>query len=183
MSTLAEVYLEKEKALIEQLYEKIENNIKEMKKIPYLDSEGNPKEEALEYFVITPESITFNKRQGTKRKDKITTKELRDALKNSLRIGADITKAKINKTYGKSTFAGTPLYLFLNIVYDEIERKSIVGEEITHQTFGNCLIEGMELENDFMLLKTPDDTKKVSMNYITLNAEDEAKIKHKIEGE
>ncbi|KUO60668.1 hypothetical protein APF79_02540 [bacterium BRH_c32] len=182
MSTLAEVYLEKEKVLIDQLYNKIENNIKEMKKIPYLDSEGNPKEEALEYFVFTPEAITFNKRQGTKRKDKITTKELRDALKNSLRIGADITKAKINKTYGKSTFAGTPLYLFLNIVFDEIKKRSIVGEEIEHQTFGNCMIESMELENDFMMLKTYDDTKKVSMNYITLNPADEAKIMNKIGG-
>jgi len=43
MSTLAEVYIEKEKVLIDQLYNKIENNIKEMKKIPYLDSEGNPR--------------------------------------------------------------------------------------------------------------------------------------------
>jgi len=107
---------------------------------------------------------------------------LRDALKNSLRIGADITKAKINKTYGKSTFAGTPLYLFLNIVFDEIKKRSIVGEEIEHQTFGNCMIESMELENDFMMLKTYDDTKKVSMNYITLNPADEAKIMNKIGG-
>ncbi|MCK9279972.1 MAG: hypothetical protein M0P71_05090 [Melioribacteraceae bacterium] len=180
MATLAEVYLEKEQALIDQLYDKIENNIKEMKKIPYLDSEGNPKEEALEYFVITHEAITFNKRNGAKRKDKITSKELRDGLKNSLRSGPDFIKGKISKLYGKSTFAGTPLYLFLNIVVDDIVKKSIVGEEIYHQTFGNSLIEGMELDNDFMLLKTLDDTKKVSMNYITLTPADEAKIKSRI---
>jgi hypothetical protein len=44
------------------------------------------------------------------------------------------------------------------------------------------MIESMELENDFMLLKTYDDTKKVSMNYITLNSSDEAKIRNKIGG-
>ncbi|MFA7289212.1 MAG: hypothetical protein WC055_10090 [Melioribacteraceae bacterium] len=182
MATLADVYLKSEQELIEKLYDKIENNIREIKKIPYLDSDGNPKEEALEYFVITQDSITFNKKHGTKRKDKISPKELKDALKLSLRTGGDVTKAKIKKMYGKSTFAGTPLALFLNIVVDDIVKKSIVGEEIYHQTFGNSLIEGMELDNDFMLLKTLDDTKKVSMNYVTLTPADESKIKSRISG-
>jgi hypothetical protein len=180
MKTLAEVYLPVEKLLISQLYVKVETTIKEIKKIPYLDSDGNPKDEFLEYFVIAPEVISFNRRNSNKKKEKVTAKELNDAIKLALRTREDLTRTGFNKMYGKSNFVGTPLYLFVNLILEDIAKRRIIGEEITHQTFGSCEISEMELKNDFVFLETEKGTKKIAMEYCFLEKADEEKIKSKV---
>lgn len=177
MKTLAEIYLPAERQLINQFCKKIQDLIKDKKKIPYLDSDNNPKEEFLEYFIISDAMITFNRRGGNKTKDKVTLKELKDAIKLAFRSDEELTRAGFNKMYGKANFAGTPLYLFINLVVDEIKKRRIVGQEISHQSFGKGIISKIDLQNDSVWFKYNDELKSLSMDYFPLEKEDEEKIK------
>ncbi|MDQ7816085.1 MAG: hypothetical protein RDU14_03605 [Melioribacteraceae bacterium] len=177
MKTLAEIYLPAERLLINQLCNQIQDLIKEKKKIPYLDSDNNPKEESLEYFIMTDGIISFNKRGGNKTKDKVTVKELKDAIKLTFRTEEEFTRTGFNKMFGKSNFAGTPLYLFINLVVDEIKKHRIVGQEVSHQSFGKGIISRIDLQNDSVWFKYNDELKSLSMEYFSLEKEDEEKIK------
>ncbi|MDP2037022.1 MAG: hypothetical protein Q8L04_06535, partial [Ignavibacteria bacterium] len=84
MKTLSEIYLPAEQQLINHLFDRIKSEIREKKKIVYQESEKNPTEEFLEYFMMTDEVISFNKRGGNKNKCSVKAKELRDALKYAL---------------------------------------------------------------------------------------------------
>ena len=178
MKTLAEIYLPAEQSLIDQLYEKMRAHIKENKKLPYMDSDNNPKEECLEYFITTDSEISFNKRGSKKSKDKVTVKELKNSLKLLFRTEEELTKAGFNKAFGKTKFVESPLYLFLNITADEIRNRRIVGQEITHQTFGKGIISRMELQKDSVWLKCGEENKMLAMDYVTLNDHDEEKLKN-----
>ena len=178
MKTLAEIYLPAERLLINQLFNKILNLIKEKKKIPCLDSDNNPKEEFLEYFLISDESISFNRHDGNKKKDKVLTKELKDAIKLAFRSGEELTRTGFNKMHGKSKFVGTPLYLFINLVVDEIEKRRIVGQEILHKTFGKGIINKIDMQKEFVSFEYGDETKPLSMAHFVLNEEDEQKLKN-----
>lgn len=182
MKTLAEIYLPAEQLLINQLFQQIQDVIKEKKKIPYLDSDNNPKEESLEYFIITDASISFNKRGGNNTKDKVTFKELKEAIKLAFRTDEELTRSGFNKMFGKTTFASTPLYLFINLVVDEIEKRRIVGQEVSHQSFGKGIIAKIELQKESVWFKYGNDQKMISMDYFSLNRDDEEKIQNKITG-
>lgn len=183
MKTLAEIYLPAEKLLINQLFKQIQNLIKEKQKIPYLDSDNNPKEEFLEYFIITDASISFNRRGGNKTKDKVTTKELKDAIKLAFRTDEELTRTGFNKMYGKSNFSGTPLYLFINLVVNEIKKRRVIGHEIFHQSFGRGIISKIELQKESVWFKYNDDLKMLAMDYFSLETEDEQKIKKILTGD
>jgi hypothetical protein len=182
MKTLAEIYLPAEHLLINQLFMQIQRLIMDKKKIPYLDSDNNPKEEYLEYFIITDASISFNRRGGNKTKDKVTAKELKDAIKLALRTDEELTRTGFNKMYGKSNFAGTPLYLFINMVADEIKKRKIVGQEISHQSFGSGIISKIEFQTESFWFKYNNDLKRLSMDYFSLDIEDEQKLKNILVG-
>ena len=182
MKTLAEIYLPAEQLLINQLFKQIQDLIKEKKKIPYLDSDNNPKEEYLEYFIITDAMISFNKRGGNKTKDKVTFKELKNAIKLALRTDEEFTRTGFNKMSGKSNIAGMPLYLFINLVIDEIKKRRIVGQEISHQSFGKGIISKIDFKTESVWFKYGDDLKMLSMDYFSLEKEDEQKIKQILEG-
>ena len=180
MKTLAEVYLPAEHLLIDRLFMQILDLIKEKKKIPYLDSDNNPREEYLQYFIITEASISFNKKGGNNSKDKVTIKELKDAIKLVFRTGEELTRAGFNKMFGKANFAGTPLYLLINLVVDEIKERKIVGQEISHPSFGRGIISKIELQRKSVWFKYGDDLKMLSMDYFSIDKEDEEKLKNKI---
>jgi hypothetical protein len=177
MKTLAEIYLPAEQFLINQLFNQIQNVIREKKKIPYLDSDNNPKEECLEYFIMDEIIISFNKGGGNKTKDKITVKELKNAIKLGFRTDEEFTRANFNKMHGKSNITGTPLYLFINLVADEITKRRIVGQEITNQSFGKGTITKIEPQAESVWFKYGDDLKMLSMDYFLLGEEDEEKLK------
>jgi len=182
MKTLAEIYLPAEQLLINQLFMQIQDLIKEKKKIPYLDSDNNPKEEYLEYFNITDAMISFNRRGGNKTKDKVTFKELKDAIKLAFRTDEEFTRTGFNKMSGKSNISGTPLYLFINLVVDEIKKRRIVGQEISHQSFGKGIISKIDFKTESVWFKYNDDLKMLSMDYFSLEKEDEQKIKNILDG-
>ena len=182
MKTLAEKYLPAEQLLINQLFMQIQDLIKEKKKIPYLDSDNNPKEEYLEYFNITDAMISFNRRGGNKTKDKVTFKELKDAIKLAFRTDEEFTRTGFNKMSGKSNISGTPLYLFINLVVDEIKKRRIVGQEISHQSFGKGIISKIDFKTESVWFKYGDDLKMLSMDYFSLEKEDEQKIKNILDG-
>lgn len=183
MKTLLEMYLPAEQNLINQLFNQIQNEIKEKKKIPYLDADNNPKAENLEYFIIDETTISFNKGIGNKTKDKVTIKELKNAIKLALRTDENFTRANFNKMLGKSNITGTPLYLFVNLVADEITKRKIVGQEITHPSFGKGIISKIEPQAESVWFKYGDDLKMLSMDYFSLDKEDEQKIKSILAGE
>ncbi len=180
MKTLAEIYLPEEQKLINKLFRNIQTLIKEKKKIPYLDLDGNPKDEFLEYFIVTDELISFNRRFGNKRKDKVSGKELKDAIKLALRSGEELSRTGFNKMFGKSNFVGTPLYLFINLVEDEIAKRRLIGFELTHQSFGKGLITGIDFQKDMVHFSFGDDRKVISMDYFQVNAEDEREVKNRL---
>jgi hypothetical protein len=182
MKTFSEIYLPAEQLLIKQLFKMIQDIIKEKKKIPYLDSDNNPKEEYLEYFVVTEAMISFNKRGGNTNKWTVTAKELKDAIKYALRTDEELTRKGFNKMYGISKFVGTPLYLFINLVIDEITKRRMVGQEISHQSFGKGIISKIELQKDSIWFKYNDDLKMLSMDYFPLDKEDAQKIKNILAG-
>ncbi len=182
MKTLAEIYLPSEHLLINQLFMQIQDLIREMKKIPFLDADNNPKEESLEYFVITDANISFNKGGSNKTKGKVTLKELKDTVKLAFRSDEELTMTGFSKIFGKSKTTGMPLYLLINLVADEIKKRRIVGQEISHQSFGKGIISKIEYQSDSIWFKYGDGVKILSMDYFTLNDEDEQKIKNKITG-
>ncbi len=181
MKTLAEIYLPAEQLLINQLFKQIQGVIKEKKKIPYLDSDKNPKEEYLEYFIITDAMISFNRIGGNKKNNKVTAKELKDAIRYTLRTDEELTKQGFNKMYG--TLVGTSLYSLMSLVKDEITKHRIVGHEISHQSFGKGIITKIELQKESVWFKYNDDLKMLSMDYFSLEKEDEQKIKKILDGE
>jgi hypothetical protein len=178
MKTLAEIYLPAEQILISQLFNQIQNIIREKKKIPYLDADNNPKEEYLEYFVMDETTISFNKAGGNKTKDKVTVKELKNAIKLNFRTDEEFTKANFNKMHGKSNITGTPLYLFINLVADEIKKHKIVGQEITHPSFGKGIISKIEPQSESVWFKYGDESKMLSMDYFSLDKDDEQKLQN-----
>ena len=177
MKTLAEVYLPAEQTLINQLFRQIQNLIKEKKKIPYLDLDNNPKDEFLEYFVVTDELISFNRRGGNKSKDKVTGKELKEAIKLAFRTDEELNRSGFNKMHGKSTFTNTPLYLLVNLVSEEIAKRKIVNQEVSHQSFGKGVISKLEANKELVWFKYGEELKMLSMEYFTLDNEDASKVK------
>jgi len=175
MKTLAEIYLPAEELLINHFFNMILDIIKQKKKIPYLDSDKNPKEEYLEYFIVTDALINFNRRGGNKKNNKVTGTQLKDAIKYALRTDEELTKQGFNKMYGTSV--GTSLYSFINLVIKEITKCRVIGHEISHQSFGNGLISKIELQKEFIWFKYNDDLKMLSMDHFSLGKEDEQKIK------
>ncbi len=175
MKTLAEIYLPVEELLTNQLFNIILDIIKQKKKIPYLDSDKNPKEEYLEYFIVTDALISFNRRGGNKKNNKVTGTQLKDAIKYAMRTDEELTKQGFNKMYGTSV--GTSLYSFISLVKKEITKCRIVGHEISHQSFGNGLISKIEMQKEFVWFKYNDDLKMLSMDHFSLDKEDEQKIK------
>ena len=183
MKSLAEIYLPAEQALINNLYRQIQSLIKEKKKVPYLDADNNPKEEFLEYFMITEELISFNKRGGNKTKDKVTVKELKEAIKLAFRTGEELTRTGFNKMHSKSTFTNSSLYLIVSLVVEEIGKRRIIGQEISHQSFGKGTISKIEHHKETVWLKFGEELKMFSMDYIPLSKEDEEKIQSVLAGE
>jgi|WetSurMetagenome_2_1015567.scaffolds.fasta_scaffold638807_1 hypothetical protein len=182
MKTLAEIYLPAEQNLIGQLFHTIQSLIREKKKIPYLDADNNPKDEFLEYFTVTEELITFNKKGGNKSKDKVTVKELKEALKLVFRTDEEFTAVGFNKMFGSNKFVTTPMYLFVNMVLEEIKSRKIVGSEISHKSFGSGVISKLEHQKEFVWFKYDEEPKMLSMDYFLLNKEDQMKIKNRLAG-
>lgn len=178
--SFAELYLPLENILVDKLYQKIIGIIKEKKKIPYLDSEGNPKDEYLEYFNISETEISFNRRGGNKNKWKVKPKELKDAIRYALRSDMTLNRKNYNKMYGTSNFVGTPLFLFVNLVNEYIEKHQVVGIELTHNQFGVGIITGIDKAKNTLLFKFGEETKTLSMDYFQLTSEDQGKIAAKI---
>jgi hypothetical protein len=176
MKTLSEIYLPAEQQLINHLFDQIKREIREKKKISYLESEKNPTEEFLEYFMMTDEVISFNKRSGNKNKCAVKAKELRDALKYALRTDEELTRQKFNKMWGTANFVGTALYLFIDIIKDEIAKRRIVGHEITHQVFGKGTIIKIEIPNEFVWFKYGEESKRLSMGHFSIAKEDQEKM-------
>lgn len=177
--TFSEVYLPAEQTLINQLYQTIQNTIKEKKKIPFLDSENKQNDEFLEYFLVTETAISFSRRGGTPNKYSIKPKELRDAIKLALRTDEEINRKSFNKLYGTSNTIGTPLYMFINLILDEIAKRKIVGLEIDHTSFGKGTIAKMELQKNYLWFKYNDELKKLSMDYFSLDTLGQQKINEK----
>jgi hypothetical protein len=182
MKSFSETYLPTEQILINELFLKIRSQIKEMKKISYIESEKNPKEEFLEFFYMTDSTITFNKRDGNTNRWTITSSQLKDAIKYALRTDGVLTRQGFNKTFGAAKFVGTPLYLFVNLVIDEINQHRIVGQEVSHNSFGKGTISNLEPKEDFLWFKNDENLKKISMDYFWLNKEDEQIIQNKLAG-
>jgi len=180
MKNFAEIYLSAERLLINQLFSQIHEVIKEKKKIPYLDKDEIAKEEYLEYFIISDSLISFHRRGGNKTKWSVTGKQLKDAIKYALRTDEELTRKGFNKMYGNSNFVGTPLYLFINLVINEITKHRIVGQEIIHQSFGKGIVTKIEQDKDFVWFKYNGDSKLLSMEYILIQIEDEQKIKDRV---
>lgn len=182
MKTLAEIYLPVEQQLINELFTSILYEIKEKKKIAFLDTDNNPKDEFVEYFLFTDDGISFNRRGGNKSKDKTTFEEIKEAIKLAFRSGEELTRTGFNKMHGKANFAGTPMYLFLNIVVEEIKKRRIIGTEVLHQTFGKGIITNIEPQKEFVRFMFGDENKMVSMAYFLLNKDDEQRIANLISG-
>ena len=176
MKTLSEIYLPAELQLINHLFDRIKNEIREKKKIAYVESEKNPTEEFLEYFMITDELISFNKRSGNKNKCAVKAKELRDALKYSLRTDEELTRQKFNKLFGTANFVGTALYLFIDMIKEEIANRRIVGHELTHPVFGVGTITKIEIQNEFVWFKYGEESKRLSMGHFNIDKDDQEKM-------
>ncbi len=176
MKTLSEIYLPAELQLINHLFDRIKSEIREKKKIAYVESEKNPTEEFLEYFMITDELISFNKRSGNKNKCAVKAKELRDALKYSLRTDEELTRQKFNKLFGTANFVGTALYLFIDMIKEEIANRRIVDHELTHQVFGVGTITKIEIQNEFVWFKYGEESKRLSMGHFNIAKEDQEKM-------
>ncbi|MBI3122818.1 MAG: hypothetical protein HYZ10_00300 [Ignavibacteriales bacterium] len=176
MKTLSEIYLPAELQLINHLFDRIKSEIREKKKIAYVESEKNPTEEFLEYFMITDELISFNKRSGNKNKCAVKAKELRDALKYSLRTDEELTRQKFNKLFGTANFVGTALYLFIDMIKEEIANRRIVGHELTHQVFGVGTITKIEIQNEFVWFKYGEENKRLSMGHFNIAKDDQEKM-------
>jgi len=174
MKTFSEIYLPAEEHLINQIFKMIQDIIQQNKKIPYLNSDKEPKEEYLEYFIVTDALISFNRRGGNKKNNKVTGAQLRDAIRYSLRTNDELTRQGFNKIYG--TAIGVSLYSFVNLLIDEITKRKIVGHEISHNSFGKGLISKIEQQKEFVWFKYNDDHKMLSMDHFTLNKEDQQKI-------
>lgn len=177
--TFSEVYLPAEQTLINQLYNIIQNTIKEKKKIPFLGLDDKPNDEFLEYFLVTETAISFSRRGGTPNKYSVKTKELRDAIKLALRTDEEINRKSFNKLYGTINTIGAPLYMFINLVMDEIARHKVVGIEIDHSSFGKGTIAKMELQKNYLWFKYNDDLKKLSMDFFSLDTLGQQKINEK----
>jgi hypothetical protein len=180
MKTFSEMYLPAEQLTIDYLFRMIQSIIKEKKKIPFHDSDKSTKEEFLEYFTIADSMISFHRHGGTKNRRSITGKQLKDAIKYALRTDEELTRKGFTKRYGATNFLGLSLYLFVNLVADEITKHKIVEEEVSHQSFGKGLISKIELEKDYFWFKYGEDCKMLSMNHFSLLEEDEQKIINKI---
>lgn len=176
MKTLSEIYLPAEQQLINHLFDRIKAEIREKKKIAYMESEKNPTEEFLEYFMMTDELISFNKRSGNKNKCLVKAKELRDALKYSLRTDEELTRQKFNKLFGTANFVGTALYLFIDIIKEEIANRKIVGREVTHQVFGKGTITKIEIPNEFVSFQYGEESKRLSMAHFSITKDDQEKM-------
>jgi hypothetical protein len=174
--TFKEIYLPAEQLFINQVFKMIQDIIKTEKKIPYLDSNKNGQVQYLEYFIVTEAEISFKRRNGDKKKDKVSAKELKDAIKYSLRTDEELTRPNFSKMYGAAL--GTSLYSFINLLIDEITKRKIVGNEISHQSFGRGLISKIELQKEFVWFKYGDDLKMLSMDHFILAKEDVQKIKN-----
>jgi len=178
--SFAELYLPSEIMLVDKLYQKIIRIIKEKKKIPYLDSDGNPKDEFLEYFNISETEISFNRRGGNKNKWKVKPKDVKDAIRYALRSDIALNRKNYNKMYGPSNFVGTPLYLFVNIVNEDIEKHQVVGLELTHNQFGIGIISDIDKAKNILSFKFGEESKPISMDFFQLSAEDQGKIAAKL---
>lgn len=178
--TFSEVYLPTEQILIDQLFSTIQGIIKEKKKVPFIGTDANSEEEFLEYFLISDTAITFSRRGGSPNKWSLKPKELKDAIKFALRTGEEINRKSFNKMYGPSNLIGTPLYMFINLVIDEITRRKVVGLEIDHNSFGKGVISKMELQKNYIWFKCNDEDKKLSMDFFTLGTGDQLKISERI---
>jgi hypothetical protein len=182
MKTLAEIYLPVEQQLINELFSAILFEIKEKKKIAFLDQDNNPKDEFLEYFIFTDDGISFNRRGGKKSKDKATFEEVKEGIRLAFRSGEELTRTGFNKMHGKANFVGTPLYLFINIVLDEIKKRRIIGMELIHQTFGKGIISSIEPQKEFIRFVYGEENKMLSMTYFLLNNDDEQKLVNLLSG-
>ncbi len=177
MKTLSEIYLPAELQLINNLHKQIENELREKKKISFIESEKTKKEEFLEYFMITEETISFHRRDNNKSKWGVKVKDLKDALKYALRTDEELSKQKFNKLYGTTNFAGSALYLFVNIVKEEINNRKLVGRELTHQTFGLGMITKIDIQKEFVTFKYGEETKTLSMAHFSIDKESQEQIK------
>lgn len=178
MKTLAEIYLPAEQLLVDHFSKMIQDIIKERKKIPYLDSEKNPNEEFLEYFIVTDALISFKRQNSKNKKCEVTGSQLRDAIKYALRTDEALTKQGFNKQFGINI--GTSIYSFISLITDEIMNKKVFENEISHKAFGKGNITKIEFQNEFVLFKYAEDCKKLSMAHFTLEEEDELMLKNKL---
>lgn len=180
IKTFLEIYLPAEQLFISQLFKMILDIIKTDKKIPYLDSNKNGQDQFLEYFIVTEAEISFKRRNGDKKKDKVSAKELKDAIKYALRTDEELTRQGFNKMYGTSL--GTSLYSFISLLTDEIAKRKIIGHKISHQSFGQGMITKLELQKEFLWFKYNDDLKMLSMDHFSLDKADQQKIRDILAG-
>ena len=178
--TFSEIYLPAEQLFINQLFSMIQDIIKTDRKIPYLDSNKNNQDQLLEYFIVTESEITFKRRNGDKKKDKVASKELKDAIKYALRTDEELTRQGFNKMYGTSL--GTSLFSFISLLIDEIKKRKVVGHKISHQSFGTGIIAKMEMQKEFVWFKYGEDLKMLSMDHFSIEKDDSQKIKNILAG-
>ena len=176
IKTFSEIYLPAEEQLTNQLVGMIQDTIRSEKKIRYLDPNKNGQEHFLEYFIVTEAEISFKRRNGDKKKDKVSAKELRDAIKYALRTDEELTRQSFAKMYG--TVLGTSLYSLIDLLVDEIKKRKVVGQELSHQSFGTGEVSKLELQRDYLWFKFGDDLKMLSMDHFSLVKEDQQSLKN-----
>lgn len=173
---LNELYLPYEDRMIDRLFDLILERFKSEKRAPYLNKDGTPKEDEfleLKNINYPSEYINVYRRFDNPEKWDVTFKELKNAIKLTLRNGRILRSGDYNKMTGTSNFVGTPLHILIALLSeDEYKKYSLVGRPLKHLKFGSVKVEAIDFKDDFVIIEVENKTKKIKIDYWEIEEKD-----------
>lgn len=173
---LNEIYIPYENKIVEDFFKQIIEKFNSEERAPYIDKNLQPREdEFLELVNINypSEYINIQRRFDNPEKWNVTFKELKNAIKYTLRKGSIQGSGDYNKMTGTSNFVGTPLHILIALIpNDEYKKVSIVGKQLKHPKFGLVLIEEIEFPKDEIIIQFEEDRKKLKMDFWEISKEE-----------